>query len=152
MTMTSESFLDFIAYYRTHRDHIPFEEKIVFDRLIEDREPERFVWGLTEYEDYTILRVNYGPDHAREKFAVNVYPDKTYVIYHEQDAVDKLEQMLNDGDLGVFNHNLTLCVNALLGIVEDGRRAKLFLNLALDRGVLQKFYAEAFDEMISIEY
>lgn len=152
MTKTSESFLDFIAYYRTHRDHVPFQEKILFDRLIEDREPERFTWTLTEYDDFTVLHVNYGPVNSRDRFVVNLYPDHTYVVYHDQDAVDKLEEMLNNGDLGVFNRNLTLCVNALLGIVGDGREAKLFLNLSLEHGILQKFYAEAFDEMISIEY
>lgn len=150
--MTSESFLDFIAYFRMHRDHVPFQEKIVFDRLIEDREPESFLWGVTDYEEFTVLLVNYGPPHAREKFNVNIYLDRSYVVYHEQDAVDKLEAMLEEGALGVFNENLTLCVNALLGIVQDGIRARLFLNLSLDRGILQKFYAEAFDEMISIEY
>lgn len=150
--MTSESFLDFIAWFRMHRDHIPFQEKIVFDRLIEDREPESFLWGVSDYEEFSVLSVNYGPPHAREKFTINVYMDRSYVVYHEQDAVDKLDSMLNEGDLGVFNQNLTTCVGALLGIVGDGIQSKLFLNLSLDRGILQKFYAEAFDEMISIEY
>lgn len=152
-TMSTSSFPEFVAFYRTHRDRVEFKEKLVFDRLIEDGEPENFEFKVTAYDELTQLRVRYGPAGLSSNvYSIKLDPLRTYLIYHEQDAFDRLEELMSSGDLFELDRRLGMCVNALLGLAEDPVKAKLYLTIATNDGRISAMYADAFNEMITVEY
>jgi hypothetical protein len=152
-TMSTSSFPEFVAFYRTHRDRVEFKEKLVFDRLIDDGEPENFEFKVTEYDDLTQLRVRYGPrGMSANTYSIKLDPQRTYLIYHEQDAFDRLEELINSGELIELDRRLGQCVNALLGLADDPIKAKLYLTIATLDGRIAAMYADAFNEMITVEY
>jgi len=151
--MSTSSFPEFVAFYRQHRDRVEFKEKLVFDRLIEDGEPENFEFKLTDYDDITQLRVRYGPAGlSASVHSTRLDPRKTYLIFHEQDAMDRLEELISSGELTELDRRLSLCVNALLGVAEDPIRAKLYLTIATEDNRITSLYADAFNEMVTVEY
>lgn len=152
-TMSTSSFPEFVAFYRTHRDRVEFKEKLVFDRLIEDGEPENFEFKLSEYDEITHLRVRYGPrGMSANTYSIKLDPLRTYLIYHEQDAFDRLEELISSGELIELDRRLGLCVNALLGLAEDPIKAKLYLTIATQDNRISSLYADAFSEMVTVEY
>lgn len=152
-TMSTSSFPEFVAFYRTHRDRVEFKEKLVFDRLIEDGEPENFEFKVTDYDDITQLRVRYGPAGlSSNTYSIKLDPRRTFLIFHEQDAFDRLEELINSGELVELDRRLSMCVNAVLGLAEDPIRAKLYLTIATLDDRINAMYVDAFNEMITVEY
>jgi hypothetical protein len=75
-----------------------------------------------------------------------------YLIYRGHDAVDKLEQMLDDGSIAKTHARLPICVNALLGVVDDGALSELYMSMTEKDDTITGIYAIAWNGLITIEY
>ncbi len=151
--MSTSSFPEFVAFYRTHRDRVDFKEKLVFDRLIEDGEPESFEFRVTEYDDMTQLRVRYGPSGmAANTHNLKLDSKRMYLVYHDQNAYDRLEELMESGDLLELDRRLQKCITAVMALADDPVRAELFLTITLVEGRIHAMYVDAFSEMITVEY
>jgi hypothetical protein len=76
----------------------------------------------------------------------------SYLIFRGHDAVDKLEQLLDDGSIAKTHARLPICVNALLGIVDDGVLSELYMSMTEKSGQITGLYAIAWNGLITIEY
>lgn len=149
---TSNDFKAFEEFYKANREHIDFKEKGLWDRLLEADTPQGFEFKITEGVDCIHLCVKHG-------YGINMYVNSTaidptmrYLIFRGQDAVDKLEQMLDDGTMAKTQARLPICVNALLGVVDDGVLAELYMSMTQKCDKVTGIYATAWNGLITIEY
>lgn len=149
---TSTNFNEFKEFYIANRDHIDFKEKGLWDRLLEADPPEGFEFKVTEGGECVHLCVKHG-------YGCNMYVNSTaidrtmrYLIFRGHDAVDKLEQMLDDGTIAKTHARLPICVNALLGIVDDGVLSELYMSMTEKDDKITGLYAIAWNGLITIEY
>ena len=79
-------------------------------------------------------------------------PTMKYLAYRGQDAVDKLEELLDNGALAKVHPRLVICVNALLGVVDDGVLAELYMSMTEKNTTITGIYAIAWNGLITVEY
>lgn len=149
---TSNNLQEFTEFYKAHRDFIDFKEKGLWDRLLEADPPQGFEFKITEGHDCIHLCVKHG-------YGINMYVNSTaidvnmrYLAYRGQDVVDKLEELLDNGAIAKTHPRLSICVNALLGIVDDGVLAELYMSMTEKNDNITGIYAIAWNGLITIEY
>jgi hypothetical protein len=158
---TSNNLQEFIEYFKANSDYIPFSEKSLFEGFLQDvamlepgREVDGFQFKLMDGCDHgsTMLSVKWGRGNDLVCKAVHLHPSETYRVLKHQDAVDKLEELLDNGKLHDFHPKLVPCVNALLGVVDDGFMAELCISISEQHDRLTGLYAAAFNDLIVIEH
>jgi hypothetical protein len=150
---TSNDLNEFAAFYQTNRDFIDFKEKEIFDRLLREQNDDNFQWKLIDTEDRAImLSVKWGRGDDLMCKACHIYKTQLYRNWRQHDAVEMMEKYLDNGMFHEADRKLPLCVNALLGIVDDGVAGELYLSITEKDGLVTGVYASAFNDMIIIEY
>lgn len=149
---TSNNFDAFKEFYLANRDHIDFKEKGLWDRLMEADPPQGFEFKVTEGDLCVHLCVKHGYGCEMYVNSTAIDPTMKYLIFRGHDAVDQLEALLDSGAIAKTHARLPICVNALLGIVDDGVLAELYFSMTEKRGTITGLYAIAWNGLITIEY
>lgn len=150
---TSNDLQEFAEFYNANRDYIDFKEKSIFDRLIAEQLTENFQYRLVDSDDHAVmLSVKWGRGDDLVCKATHIRPTHTYRSWRTHDAVEMMEKYLDNGMFHDADRKLPLCVNAMLGIVDDGVAGELYLSITEKDGKITGVYASAFNDLMIIEF